>query len=614
MSTSLACLMVFLATALEGVSEFEFEPQDLQPKKETSNVTSVVCPTWFTPEVENDNIWCVCNQNTVHGGTVIRCPKKSRICLTCEGQEVLNRDDLNISILSAFCMTHNFITQQTLLATCPYNNHLFNSSDFFVTLPSNLSDLNGFMCDNLARQGDLCNSCDNNTGPNILGRSGKCLRVDHSILNWFFFLSLEFVPPTVIFFLILCCKFRATTGPLNAFIFFCQMFYTLLSLQSNAASYSFGFDAWQNWKSAAEGIRNVAILAVGTFYTFWDNQYAGQDNFSVLTNISTIQVTALQYLSALYPLFLVVLTYVVVRLHYNGCRLLVYMWRPFQYCKSRLGINWEPITSIIHTFATFILLVYTKIIEVSFSLLVPSSVYNETGKLPYKIVYYDASIHFLSHQHLPYIIFALSMLTIFCGLPVLVLFLYPMACFQRLLSKMTSPHIRQMLRIFTEAYTGCYKDRTMPHQSLDCRYFASLYFLFRVVYLTCLFFLGPSYVWLAHIFALLFMSSLFAILQPYKSKWLNIIDTVAFSLAAVVTLLYAYDIYIAKIPLWVLNFFFVIPLLYFVSLTSHKIFTKVRDCWKSHRAACQEAPNEDQRLFQREQEGASESSPLLNPT
>ena len=440
--------------------------------------------------------------------------------MTSKGQEVLGRDDLNVSLLSTYCMTHNFSTQQTLLAKCSYNNHQFNSSDFFVILPFNLSDLNGFMCDNFARQGDLCNSCVNNTGPNILGRSGKCCPVDHSILNWFFFLSSEFVPPTVIFFLILCCKIRATTGPLNAFILFCQMFYTLLSLQSGAASYSFGLDAWKNSKSAAEGIRNVAILAVGTFYTFWDNQYAWQDDFFILTSISTIQVTALQYLPALYPLLLVVLTYVVVRLHYNGCRVLVYMWRPFQYCKSRLGINWEPMTSVVHTFATFILFVYTKIIEVSFSLLVPSSVYNETGELPYKIVYYDASIHFLSHQHLPYIILALSMLTIFCGLPVLVLLLYPMACFQKLLSKTTCPHIRQMLRIFTEAYTGCYKVKTMPHQSLDCRYFASLYFLFRVVYLACLFFLGPSYVWLALIVPLLFMSSIFAILQPYKSQWL----------------------------------------------------------------------------------------------
>ena len=211
--------------------------------------------------------------------------------------------------------------------------------------------------------------------------------------NGSFFLSLEFVPPTVIFFLILCCKFRATTGPLSAFTFFCQVFYTILSLQSRATSYrNFGLDAWQK-----SGIRNFVIPVVGTFYTFWDNQYAWQDSFSVLTNISTIQLTALKYLPALYPLFLVILSSVVVRLHYNGCRVLVYTWRPFQYCKSRLGINWEPMTFIIHTFATFVLLVYTKIIEVSFSLLAPSSVYNESGGLPYKVVYCNAYIRFLSH-------------------------------------------------------------------------------------------------------------------------------------------------------------------------------------------------------------------------
>ena len=250
------------------------------------------------------------------------------------------------------------------------------------------------MCDNFARQGDLCNSCDNNTGPNILGRSGKCFPIDHSILNWFFFLSLEFVPCTHSDFLLdPLLQVRATTGPLNAFTFFCQVFYTILSLQSRATSYrNFGLDAWQK-----SGIRNFVIPVVGTFYTFWDNQYAWQDSFSVLTNISTIQLTALKYLPALYPLFLVILSSVVVRLHYNGCRVLVYTWRPFQYCKSRLGINWEPMTSIIHTFATFVLLVYTKIIEVSFSLLAPSSVYNESGGLPYKVVYCNAYIRFLSH-------------------------------------------------------------------------------------------------------------------------------------------------------------------------------------------------------------------------
>ncbi len=162
-----------------------------------------------------------------------------------------------------------------------------------------------------------------------------------------------------------------------------------------------------------------------------------------------MQVIALQYISALYPLFLILLSSIIIKLHYHGCKVLVYTWRPFQYCKSRLGVEWDPISSIIHTFATFILLVYTKIMVVSYYLLTPSRIYNESGELPYKIIPYDASIHFLSHQHMPYVVLALIMLTIFCGLPLLVLFLYPMACFQKLLNKTTPLSIREMLRVFS---------------------------------------------------------------------------------------------------------------------------------------------------------------------
>ena len=577
---------------------------------------SFSCPTWYTRMLQNGDIWCVCKDTTVQGGSVIRCPKKDRICLTCEGREVLGRDDLNVSILTAFCMTHNFSTQQTLLAACPYNYHSFNSSDMFVTMPSMLSELNEFMCKDWQRQGDLCNRCVNNTGPSIFGRSGSCSNVEDNALYWLGFLSLEFVPPSLIFFLILCCKVRATTGPLNAFIFFCQMFYTVTLLQTNALSNVFDVKSSYQWDSVTDAIKCILLVSVGSFYTFWDNQYVFITKYFLLMNISSLQVRALQYMQAVYPLFLVVLSYTIVRLHYNGCRVLVYMWRPFKHCKSKLGINWQPMTSIIHTFATFILLVYTKIIEVSFILIAPSRIYNQTGELPYKIMSYDASVHFLSRQHLPYVILALSMLTIFCGLPLLVLFLYPMACFQRLLSQTTSPHIRQMLRIFTEAYTGCYKDKTMPHQSLDCRYFASLYFLFRVVYLACLFFVEYSYVWLSLILIPLFISSLFAIIQPYKSKWLNVIDFTTFALGGLVTLLYTYDIHIAEIPLWIPNSFSALPLVFFITFVLYKIFYKIRSRCVKHQAENVEAQNGgngEESTF-RQGRRATEISPLINPT
>ena len=41
---------------------------------------------------------------------------------------------------------------------------------------------------------------------------------------------------------------------------------------------------------------------------------------------------------------------------------------------------------------------------VSFNLLAPTRIYNQSGALPYKVLLYDASVRFLSQEHLPYFI------------------------------------------------------------------------------------------------------------------------------------------------------------------------------------------------------------------
>lgn len=617
-SCSVLSLVLLISIMMADGAEKPGHPHDSAVPRRTPvpfhNGRDTVCPTWYTQVNESGDIWCTCNDKMVQRGYVVKCPKKDRICMTCGDQQTIGRDDFNVSILMGYCMTHNFSSRQSLLAACPYNSHPSNSDDFMVMLPSSLSELNDYMCLNFQREGDLCSSCINDTGPSLFGRTGMCFFIENSALTWFYFLSLELVPPTAVFCIVLFCRIRATTGPLNAFIFFCQMFYTVTALQRQAVTKSFGVIDSNEWRSAAEGAKSIFLDAIGSFYTFWDNQYAFTIQSTVTASLSSMQMVAIQYLPALYPLFLIVLSYVVIRLHYNGCRLLIYAWRPFQYCKARLGINWDPMDSIVHTFATFVLLVYTKIIEVSYNLLAPSRVYTESGELPYKVMPYDASIRFLSLQHLPYVILALSMLSTLCGLPVLVLLLYPMACFQKFLTKTTSPHFRQMLRTFTESYTGCYKDKT-TFQSLECRYFASFYFLFRVVYLSCLFFAEYSYVWLALMVLSILICLLFALIQPYKCKWLNMLDTIFFALAAVGTLLYAYDIHIARIPLWVPNSLVSMPLLYFLSFMSYKIFARIKRCLAHCRAGRQEdvvTASGEQRMFERER-GVNENTPLISP-
>lgn len=532
------------------------------------------CPTWFT---QVDSIWCKCEDKVVQNGLVVKCPDITMVCLNCEKRRGYNRDDLNVSIMSGFCMTHNYSTQQTLLALCPYNNHPFNGSSLFVTLPSNMSELNSFMCGNLHREGNLCNHCIKDEGPSIFrNTAGPCLKISHSALHWFYFILLEVVLPTCFFLLVVFCKISVTTGPLNSFIFFCQVFSCLIVLQRNAFAGIFNL---HTWNSSAEGLRIVVIETIGTFYTFWYNQYLWSISFSVSSNITGLQVVALEYFSAFYPFFLITLSMIIIQLHSCGYNMFCCLWMPIVRCKHRFGIDWNPMNSIIHAFATFILLGYTKVINVSFNLLAPSRVYNQSGELDYKIMSYDASVHFLSQQHLPYVVLALTVLTTFGVLPVLVLCLFPMSCFQQLLNKLNlNCSLRNRLHFYTNCYTGCYVDPTDLGRRLDCRYFAALYFIFRLAYFSCLFFVEYSYVWLALILLPLFISLLFAVMQPYRKKWLNVLDSTGFMLATASTVMYCYNTHIAEISLWIPNTFIAVPFLYFMSFVMYKVIMKVRSC------------------------------------
>ena len=273
-------------------------------------------------------------------------------------------------------------------------------------------------------------------------------------------------------------------------------------------------------------------------------------------------------------------------------------------------VKWDPIDSIIPAFATFILLSYTRVIVVSFSLLAPSRVYNQSGQLDYKVMPYDASMHFLSYGHLPYMVLALFMLTMFCGLPFLVLCLHPMACFQRCLDKLkVPPSVCLCLRAYTDAYTGCYRDHT--DSALDCRYFAAGYFFFHFIFLRFLFFMQYIYVWLSLILLSLTISAIFLTFQPYKKKWLNVVDSTGFLLAAVATLLYTYGMYVAFIPKWLPGMFFAIPLLYFLVLVSVKIYLKVKG-WCGRKCGGRQEEEADESMFarasarEREQESGGE--------
>ena len=115
----------------------------------------------------------------------------------------------------------------------------------------------------------------------------------------------------------------------------------------------------------------------------------------ICLHLNTMQMIALDYLVAVYPLFLLVCFYLLLTAHDRGCRLVVRLWRPFLQCTARLRQHWNVRHSIIDAFATFLLLSHIKLLNTSLDLLIPTHIHNVHGQQVGKFLYYDATIEYM---------------------------------------------------------------------------------------------------------------------------------------------------------------------------------------------------------------------------
>ena len=160
--------------------------------------------------------------------------------------------------------------------------------------------------------------------------------------------------------------------------------------------------------------------------------------------------------------------YTCIQLHARGCRILVWLWIPFHKCCAGRTSSWNPMVSLVHIFASFILLSYSKILFVScMSLRMSQILFIPSDRVEHRM-FYNASIPNFSAEHLPFTVFAIFTVFIFILLPLLFLLLYPVRIFQKCLD---CCRVRwHALHIFADAFQGQYKDGTTG--TPDWRYFA----------------------------------------------------------------------------------------------------------------------------------------------
>ena len=450
-----------------------------------SGVDNGACPTWL---YLSEKGWCTCG-SSVHD------------VMTCDNETQ------EVSIRRSFCLTSfDGDTGKAVIGSCLFAQHHGHGADsdkgLYIKVNGNLSQQDQQLCGYVNREGQLCGRCRSNHYMSAYSYDFKCHQCHngHTIANAVVYFTVAFFPVTLFLVAVVSLHISVSSPHLNIPILLCQL-------------YSLPDTVWVFLQNTRGTNLEVFVSFVETVYGIWNLDFFRAIIPPICLPLTTMQVIALDYLIAAYPLFLLVCFYVLVTAHDRGCRLVVRLWRPFLWCSARIRQQWNIRLSIIDAFATFILLSYIKFVSVSGELILSTPVFNIHGSRIGHFMFYDGTVEFMGQQNMPYFMIAIIILVISIVF-ILLLILYPMKWFQVFLNKchLNSPG----LRMFMECFQGYYRDRS--DGGWECRYFAAVYPMLRIV-ATSLYGLTHNKLFFAlAIVILIGVVAIILVVRPYKKQ------------------------------------------------------------------------------------------------
>ena len=533
----LVCILFVMLFSISGAQEIN---------STEGNHTELRCPTWF---VWNETAQeCSCGPN-IDG--VIQCKHATK--------EVW----LNLQ----YCMTYDHRRKCAVIGECPFS--ALQKSDYGSIknlLPDNLTRVNDSFCGRVNREGLLCSKCKPGYGPPMLLYGVKCTKCSQSRYSWLLFLLLSCIPTAIFFFIIVLCQVRTTSASLNGFILGCH----LMSMIPRT---------YPQYVYSSSGTTRIFLSILTSIFSLWNLDFFPFiiPAFCVSEHLSNLQVLCMEYIAAFFPLFLITVTYICIQQHARGRILLICLWKPFDYCLTPLTkrLNLNPAESIVHVFASFLVLSSTKILFVSFSLIKKTTLYTNNlskSSLKYEhtsLLFNDASIAFFSKEHLPYAFLAITVSTIFVAVPCVTLMLYPTRLFQKCLNRCRFRW--HALHVFADAFNGCYKDGL--NGTRDYRCFAGFYLLLRICFLLIELTPTPEYLTVQGILVVTTLL-IFALVSPYKANYFNILDSLWISLCA-----YSFIPGVHVYQQFMYIFICVALIVYFIAYVFCRIIFKLKFSW-----------------------------------
>ena len=441
---------------------------------------------WFTPR----NGTCHCG-SSVHD--VVTCSEQTK----------------EVMVLDCYCMTNDIDSNhnQTVIGACLYNcNNLSHTAEYqpivYHQAPSNCTYLN--------RKGTLCGECENDYFPRAYSYYMDCITCS-SPRRWWTYIVVAYLPLTIFIAVILVFRVSVVSPKLHAFVSYAQIVTVPVYTQKMILGAQF-----TNHPTAAVAKAYVSVYAI------WNLDFFRALVPGICLQLTTLQVLALDYLIAVYPMLLMVIAYTLVELHGYGFRPVLLAWRPFHYFFVRFRREWNIQTSIVDAFVTFFILSTIKLLNGSYNLLIPTSLYNVKGDTIGIYLYSYPKLEYMRAKHLPYALLALTVIGLFIVLPLSLLVFSSFCCVRRCKMRI------RVLEEFLHAFQQYYKDGT--NGTMDCRWYAAYYILVNLG--LCLLY-GVSVGTIVYIFLIIYFTLLALIVllvEPYKEEYsfYNVLDCVQY--------------------------------------------------------------------------------------
>ena len=440
-----------------------------------------------------------------------------------------------------YCATYsedNYTQSLTIIkcfyfqSTIMHYNVTTYQNDKFILLPVSLSELNDYMCGPLNRKGTGCSHCATGYGPSVISDRYECTKCTHLWYGVLVYILVEFIPITMLYFVTLVFRVSVTTPPMPCFILYVQM--VSIALRSTLSIGESGI-VLSRLLQNEEGRIRLDMKIIDTFYGLFSMQNVLRyllDPLCISHNMKLTNVLFFGYLTSFYPILLICVTLILIKLHNNNFRPVVLAWRPFHKCFTRLHRGWDTKSDIIDVFTAFFFLSCSKCLYISYVLLGQAHEYTITSSGEHVMQYvlaHDMTVPYLSKTHVVLATVSIGTSLVYYMVPSLLLTLYPFKCFKSIMSRGRIDLIA--VKIFVDKIQSHYRNGLDGGK--DTRSFSSLYLYWRfgVVVIAA----GVKAIQLNHnalyTFGLITLCTalLMALVRPYQNDIMNNIDTLLLS-------------------------------------------------------------------------------------